>query len=49
MNKRIQKGDRKAPVHLTNDFIRNLIGGQMWWDDDPKATGFGIRAYPLSF
>jgi integrase len=46
MNKRIQNGDRKTPVHLTNDFIRNLIGGQMWWDDDPKATGFGIRAYP---
>ena len=18
----------------------------MWWDDDPKATGFGVRAYP---
>ena len=33
-------------MHLTNDFIRKLIGGQMWWDDDRKATGFGIRAYP---
>jgi hypothetical protein len=18
----------------------------MWWDDDPKATGFGVRSYP---
>ena len=20
--------------------------GQTWWDDDPKATGFGVRSYP---
>jgi integrase len=32
-------------VHLTNDFVRDLIGQQMWWDDDRKATGFGVRSY----
>ena len=36
----------KSPTHLTNDFIRNLAGAQMWWDADPKATGFGVRSYP---
>jgi integrase len=45
LNKRIQKGDRKAPKHLTNDFVGGLVGAQMWWDDDRKATGFGVRAY----
>jgi integrase len=36
----------KQPVRLTNKFVAGLAGGEMWWDDDPKATGFGIRSYP---
>ena len=40
-------GDKpKHPVRLTNKFVSNLAGAEMWWDDDPKATGFGIRSYP---
>jgi integrase len=26
--------------------VVQLTGADMWWDDDPKATGFGIRSYP---
>jgi len=36
----------KKPVSLTNKFVDRLDGPQMWWDDDPKATGFGVRSYP---
>ncbi len=36
----------KSPLKLNNDFVRDLTGAQMWWDDDPKATGFGVRSYP---
>jgi len=36
----------KRPVRLTNLFVRKLAGAQMWWDDDAKATGFGVRSYP---
>jgi integrase len=36
----------KHPVRLTNKFVAALNGEVMWWDDDPKATGFGIRSYP---
>jgi integrase len=36
----------KHPVRLTNKFVSNLAGAVMWWDDDPKATGFGVRSYP---
>jgi integrase len=36
----------KHPVRLTNKFVAQLTGEAMWWDDDPKATGFGIRSYP---
>ena len=40
-------GDKpKHPVRLTNQFVIKLTGTAMWWDDDPKATGFGIRCYP---
>jgi integrase len=40
-------GDKpKHPVRLTNQFVVRLTGSAMWWDDDPKATGFGIRCYP---
>src|SRR5262249_30417963 len=31
---------------LNNEFVRDLTGARMWWDDDPKATGFGVRSYP---
>jgi integrase len=40
-------GDKpKHPVRLTNKFVAKLTGSEMWWDDDPKATGFGVRSYP---
>jgi integrase len=40
-------GDKlKRPVRLTNQFVVKLTGTAMWWDDDPKATGFGVRSYP---
>jgi integrase len=35
----------KEPLHLTTDFVRRLTGVVMWWDNDPKATGFGVRSY----
>jgi integrase len=35
----------KHPVRLTNRFVAALTGEDMWWDDDPKATGFGVRSY----
>src|SRR6516164_3592500 len=39
-------GDKpKHPVRLTNKFVDKLAGTEMWWDDDPKATGFGVRSY----
>jgi integrase len=40
------KQDVKRPVRLTNKFVSNLTGAVMWWDDDSKATGFGVRTYP---
>ena len=40
------KDKPKHPVRLTNQFVIKLTGTAMWWDDDPKATGFGIRSYP---
>jgi integrase len=36
----------KNPVHLNNKFVHGLQPGEMWWDDDPKASGFGVRTYP---
>ena len=36
----------KKPVRLSNKFVAELTGEDMWWDDDPKATGFGVRSYP---
>jgi integrase len=39
------KETEKRPVRLTNKFVSNLAGAVMWWDDDPKATGFGVRSY----
>ena len=41
-----QKANSKHPTRLTTAFVENLTGAVMWWDDDPKATGFGIRSYP---
>jgi len=40
-----RKGAEKRPVRLTNKFVTKLAGEEMWWDDDPKATGFGVRSY----
>jgi integrase len=39
-----RKQTEKQPVRLTNKFVSNLAGAVMWWDDDPKATGVGIRS-----
>lgn len=36
----------KKPVRLNNKFVNGLVPGEMWWDDDPRATGFGVRSYP---
>jgi integrase len=41
-----RKQPKKQPVRLTNKFVSNLADGVMWWDDDARATGFGIRSYP---
>jgi integrase len=41
-----RKGAEKRPVKLTNRFVVQLNSEEMWWDDDPKATGFGVRSYP---
>jgi integrase len=41
----VGKPQTKKPVRLTNKFVADLAGEAMWWDDDPKATGFGIRSY----
>jgi integrase len=35
----------KHPVRLNAKFVASLAPGQMFWDNDPKATGFGIRSY----
>jgi integrase len=35
----------KKPVRLSNKFVTGLPAGEMWWDDDPRATGFGVRSY----
>lgn len=36
----------KRPVRLSNKFVEGLPPREMWWDDDPRATGFGVRCYP---
>jgi integrase len=36
----------KNPVRLSNKFVAGLPPSEMWWDDDPRATGFGVRTYP---
>jgi integrase len=40
-------GDRaKAPVRLTNKFVAALtFAAGPFWDNDPRATGFGVRPY----
>ena len=40
-----RKVTEKHPTRLTNKFVAKLTGEEMWWDDDPKATGFGVRSY----
>ena len=37
--------DGKQPVKLNNKFVEALAASEMWWDDDPKAMGFGVRCY----
>jgi integrase len=37
--------ESKKPHTITNKFVSGLDGAGLWWDDDPKATGFGVRAY----
>jgi integrase len=43
------KAKDKHPVRLDNDYVRKLAppkaGAVTVWDDDPKATGFGVRIY----
>ena len=41
-----RKQIEKRPVRLTNKFVAALTGEAMWWDDDARATGFGVRSYP---
>ena len=37
----------KEPVRLTNKFAEGLtFAGGSYWDNDPKASGFGLRPYP---
>ena len=37
----------KKPVRLTNKFVEKLtFADGPYWDEDPKATGFGIRPFP---
>jgi integrase len=40
------KQNTKRPLKLSNKFVERLPPGEMWWDDDSKATGFGVRSYP---
>jgi len=38
-------GEGKRPRKLNTRFVAALPPGEMWWDEDPKATGFGVRSY----
>ena len=38
-------GNRKRPRKLDTRFVAALPPSVMFWDDDPKATGFGVRSY----
>ena len=40
-----QDKESKKPHTITNKFVSGLDGPQLWWDADPKATGFGVRSY----
>ena len=35
----------KHPVRLTNKSLPSSPAPRCGWDDDPKATGFGVRSY----
>jgi integrase len=38
--------EAKTPVRLTNKFVATLtFNDGSYWDEDPKATGFGVRPY----
>jgi integrase len=41
----VLKMAQKHPLKLANRFVAALTGDVMWWDNDPRATGFGIRSY----
>jgi integrase len=43
--KRASTPEGKKPLRLNNKFVGELTLGEMWWDDDPKASGFGVRSY----
>ena len=36
----------RTPVRLNQKLVLSLVKGGMWWDNDPKASGFGVRCYP---
>jgi integrase len=42
----LNRAPGKKPLKLNNKFVAGLPPGAMWWDDDPKAMGFGVRSYP---
>src|SRR5262245_35756129 len=42
---RNQDKESKKPLTLSNKFVKDLDSPQLWWDADPKATGFGVRSY----
>jgi integrase len=37
--------EAKKPLRLNNKFVEAMPPDQMWWDDDSKAMGFGVRSY----
>jgi hypothetical protein len=42
----MHEAKQKKPIKLSNRFVAALSDAEMWWDADPKATGFGVRSYP---
>jgi integrase len=35
-----------SKARLDNEFVRQLSAPKTYWDNDAKATGFGVRLYP---
>ena len=46
VNAATPEAPNKHPVRLNHKFVTELPPGQMWWDNEPKAAGFGVRSYP---